>query len=176
MKKITGKQYWLLIRTKIVFRLCSIICISCVCVCGGVYLSVCVEKEQKYVFPFHWGHDAKAAGRACHCQSLFGLLFCFLLAEEKVHLRDQTLLGVMWEFPVCLFTCVYLHIFTFREYFYAVCISRKSYVLRLPFFEVLLSKLGAQTQLSPSWWIVNSDGCRLYLPTISKVQTAPVPD
>lgn len=44
----------------------------------------------------------RAAGRACHCQSLFWLLFFFLPEEEKVLHGDQQLLGVMYACPVCL--------------------------------------------------------------------------
>ena len=54
----------------------------------------------------------RAAGRACHCQSLFWLLFCFPPEEEKVLHGESTATGchvVSW--PVCLFTCVHLHIF-----------------------------------------------------------------
>lgn len=59
----------------------------------------------------------RAAGGACHCQSLFWLLFCFLPEEEKVLHGNQQPLGVVVSWPVCLFTCVHLHISVLKEYF-----------------------------------------------------------
>lgn len=48
------------------------------------------------------------AGRACHCQSPFWLLFCFLPEEEKVLHGNQQPPGVMWchGLSVC-FACVH---------------------------------------------------------------------
>lgn len=74
-----------------------------VCVCVG---------ERACVRVFFLSDEVtvrdRAAGRACHCQSLFWLLFCFLPEEEKVLHGDQQPLGVI---RACL--SVYLCTFTY---------------------------------------------------------------
>lgn len=66
----------------------------------------------------------KAAGRACHCQSLFWLLFCFLPKEEKVLHEDQQPLGVMCAACLSVYLCTfpYLQESIFKRLCVCVCV------------------------------------------------------
>lgn len=72
-------------------------------------MSPCV-RVRVFFLPDEVMMSDRAAGRACHCQSLFWLLFCFLPEEEKVLHRNQQPLGVMWCHgpSVCLLVYIYI--------------------------------------------------------------------
>lgn len=98
--------------------------------CVPWFMSPCVHLRER-VLPSWWGHmRARAAGRACHCCSLF-YLFSFLPEEEKVLHRNQQPLGVTPCHRLSVFdlrTCIFLHdnrkyiyIDTFLSFLNCVC-------------------------------------------------------
>lgn len=102
------QKCWLLFSKSIMFALGRAIYVS-PHVCGSAHMSerVCV---CALLLPDEVTMRDGAAGRACHCQSLFCLLFCFLPEEEKVLHGNQQPPGVMrcHGLSVCLLAYIYI--------------------------------------------------------------------